>query len=222
MRMRKKRHLTERLADCTELIVPIEYGDKRFDASFGDEFLLDLKEIFGNDNPVEMEIGSGKGGFICEAAKRRPDINFLAVEKSSNVLVTACENVFKEGIQNIRFIKLTAEYLQRYIPERSVEKIYLNFSCPYPKNSYADHRLTSDRFIKIYKVILKENGEIYQKTDDMKLFEFSIEKFSQNGFKFKNISLDLHNSDFEGNIETEYEKKFVEMGKPIYRLEAYI
>ena len=101
-------------------------------------------------------------------------------------------------------------------------RIYLNFSCPFPKKSYASHRLTHERFLKIYKPLLKENAPICQKTDNMHFFEFSLEQLSNGGFALKNVSLDLHKSVFEGNIETEYEHRFVSLGQPIYRLEAYL
>ena len=126
------------------------------------------------------------------------------------------------GLKNVRFIKCTAEYLERHIKPQSIEQIFLNFSCPFPKKKYACHRLTLHGFLEIYKRIMKPTAEIHQKTDNKKLFEFSLEELSQNGFALKNVSLDLHNSNFEGNIMTEYEQKFVEQGLPIYRLEAYI
>jgi len=168
-----------------------------------------------------MEIGCGKGQFVCELAKRDPQFNYLAVEKSSNVIVDAAEKAISEGIENVRFLRGGAEYLDNYIPADSVERIYLNFSCPFPKKSYASHRLTHRNFLKLYEGMLKKGGEIHQKTDNMQLFEFSIGEFSQSGWALKNVSLDLHNSDFEGNIVTEYEKRFSEQGLPIYRLEAY-
>ena len=219
MRMRKKKHLTERLAVLKNVIsiTPEERNEKT--AVLTKEY-IDFSSIFGNDNPVYLEIGCGKGGFACEFARRNPDINLLAVEKTPNVLVTACEQ--GEGIPNLFFLMGGAEYLTRYIKPHSVERIFLNFSCPFPKKKYAAHRLTAARFLTIYKEIMSKNAEIHQKTDNMHFFEFSLEQLSQNGFSLKNISLDLHKSDFEGNIMTEYEKLFTELGKPIYRLEAFI
>ena len=114
----------------------------------------------------------------------------------------------KENLPNLKFLMGKAEYLEKFFPENSVERIYLNFSCPYPKETYKKHCLTHPVFLEIYKHILIPGGEIHQKTDNMKLFEFSIENLSQCGFKLKNVSLDLHNSGFEGNIVTEYEKRF--------------
>jgi len=130
------------------------------------------------------------------------------------------EQAIKAELPNLKFLMGKAEYLEKFFPENSVERIYLNFSCPYPKETYKKHRLTHSGFLNIYKKILVPGGEIHQKTDNMKLFEFSIESFSHCGFKLQNVSLDLHNSSFEGNIVTEYEKRFSEAGFPIYRLEA--
>lgn len=219
--MRRKKNLENRLANCGDYIIYLDREDKNFSVK-DTKNILDLEKIFGNSNPVELEIGCGKGQFAREIAKRNPNINYLAVEKSSNVIVDAASAAIAEGIENLRFARGDAEYLDCFIPPKSVKNIYLNFSCPYPKNTYARHRLTHGGFLEIYKRLLADGGEIYQKTDNMHFFEFSLEQFSQNGFALKNISLDLHNSDFEGNIITEYEKKFSEQGFPIYRLEAYL
>ena len=117
--------------------------------------------------------------------------------------------------------RLHRSQLESYIPAGCIGRIYLNFSCPFPKKSYASHRLTHRRFLEIYSVLLKPHAEIHQKTDNRNFFEFSLEEFSDCGWTMKNISLDLHASDFEDNIVTEYEKRFSEQGFPIYRLEAY-
>ncbi len=134
----------------------------------------------------------------------------------------ACEIAKNKNIPNLRFICGSAEYIEKYIPDSCIERLFLNFSCPFPKNAYAVHRLTHRRFLKIYKNILKTGAEIHQKTDNMHFFEFSLQEFSQNGFGLQNVSLDLHASDFEGNIMTEYESRFVALGQPIYRLEAFV
>lgn len=221
MRMRKKKHLAERLANCTNVTKLISDDCNVLTAIEKKEY-IDTAELFGNDNPVVLEIGCGKGKFACELAKRNPDINVIALEKCANVLVIACESAMKENLINLKFLQVGAEYLEKYIKPESIERIYLNFSCPYPKNRYENHRLTNSRFLKSYKVILKKGAEIHQKTDNMHFFEYSIEQLTGNGFSLKNVSLDLHNSEFEGNIETEYEHRFSSMGMPIYRLEAYV
>lgn len=220
MRMRKKKNLDSRLYECREFLIETDSQNKDFSKAEENKNLLNLKELFGNDNPIRMEIGCGKGTFIAETAKRNPGINFIAVEKIPNVIVAACEKAKQEGIQNVRFMATGAEFLPSYIPENSIEIIYLNFSCPFPKAKYARHRLTHRYFLDIYRKLLKDGGQIHQKTDNMHFFEFSIEELSQSGYAIRNVSLDLHNSGFEGNIVTEYEKRFSDLGQPIYRLEA--
>lgn len=222
MRMRKKKYLNERLEAVSNRLFMINIDDRNFNSAIKTQEFLPLDDWFKNDNPIFLEIGCGKGKFACEFAKLNPNINVLAVEKSANVIVGACEMAEKENIENLRFIGGSAEYLPRFIPPHTVERIFLNFSCPFPKNAYATHRLTHHRFLKIYETLLTKTGEIHQKTDNMHFFEFSLEEFSQNGWSLKNISLDLHQSNFEGNIVTEYEAKFSSLGFPIYRLEAFL
>lgn len=222
MRMRRKRNLDQRLADCKDKLFEIITDELNFEKAIQSKEYIDFDKIFGNDNPTVLEIGCGKGKFACEYAKAHPEQNVIAVEKYGNVIVEACERAIEDGIDNLYFIKGNAEYLPKYIKDGSVERIFLNFSCPFPKNKYAIHRLTHHRFLSIYRLLLREGGEIHQKTDNMHFFEFSIEEFSQNGFALKNVSLDLHRSGFEDNIMTEYEARFSSMGMPIYRLEAYI
>ena len=223
MRMRKKKNLDARLENVRDYILDLPLGDERdFNKAIEEKSLIDYKEIFGNDNPMQLEVGCGKGQFVCELAKRNPDINYIAVEVNPNVIYMAAKKVFDEGLKNVYFMQCRAEYLPKYIPDDSIERIYLNFSCPFPKKKYAHHRLTDGRFLEIYRKMLKKGAEIHQKTDNVILFEYSIEQFSQNGFAMKNVTLDLHNSGFEGNIMTEYEKRFTDLGQPIYRLEAYI
>lgn len=223
MRMRRKKNLESRLEKCDKyIIVKNSHGYSEYNRSDETISLLNFEEIFGNNNPVHLEIGCGKGQFAAEIAKRNPNINYIAVEKCSNVLVQACEKALNAELENLVFMNCGAEFLDKYFPPKSVGKIYLNFSCPYPKNRCRNRRLTSESFLEIYKTIMSDDAIIEQKTDNQKFFEFSIETLSAANFKLKNISLDLHNSDFEGNIVTEYEQKFAEQGMRIYRLEAYL
>lgn len=222
MRMRKKKHLEERLEAVSPYLFISNIEDRNFNTATEKKEYIDIEGWFGNDKPLYLEIGCGKGKFACEYAKAHPEINLIALEKSGNVLVEACEKAMEEKIENLRFIKAGAEYLEKYIKPYSIERIFLNFSCPFPKAAYASHRLTHKKFLEIYKRILKKGAEIHQKTDNMHFFEFSIEHFTNSGFALKNISLDLHNSGFEGNIETEYEHRFASLGQPIYRLEAFL
>lgn len=222
MRMRKKKHLEERLEAASEYLYISSSEDRNFNTAVEDKDYIELSKLFDADRPLYLEIGCGKGGFAVEYARQHPDINLLAVEKNSNVIVQGCEAAAELGLKNLYFLKCGAEYLERHLREGSVERIFLNFSCPFPKKSYASHRLTHSNFLAIYKRLMADGAEIHQKTDNMHLFEFSIEHFTASGFALKNVTLDLHNSGFEGNIMTEYEKRFVSLGQPIYRLEAYI
>lgn len=220
MRMKRKKNLDERIAASSDYLTIMKNESLNYNDAVKEDHLIDLTKLFGNGKPVVLEIGSGKGQFGCEYARRNPQRNILCVERNRNVLILAIDRARAMGLDNIRFLCGTAEYLSSYIDENSVEEIYLNFSCPFPKHRHIAHRLTNPRFLEIYKKILKPDGVICQKTDNMHFFEYSIEQFSACGFKLSNISLDLHNSDFEGNIVTEYENKFASRGFPIYRLEA--
>ena len=222
MRMRKKKNLEERLAAVGDILFTSDIGDRNFNTAKNEKEYIDFDSWFAKKQPLYLEIGCGKGKFAYTFAKEHPEINLVAVEKSGNVIVEACEKAKEMELSNLKFIKCGAEYLEKYFMDKSIERIFLNFSCPFPKKAYATHRLTHERFLNIYKNLLEDGAEIHQKTDNIHFFEFSLESFSNNGFAFKNISLDLHKSDFEGNIETEYEQKFSSLGFPIYRLEAYI
>lgn len=222
MRMRKKKHLEERLAAVTNILFISDTEDRNFNTAVLQKEFLDLDGWFGRNAPYYLEIGCGKGGFAVQFALRNPDINLIAVEKNANVIVEACEAAKAAGAGNLRFIKCGAEYLEKYIKSGIIGRIFLNFSCPFPKKKYASHRLTHAKFLEIYKRLMAQTAEIHQKTDNAKLFEFSLEAFSGAGFALKNISLDLHSSGFEDNIETEYERKFAALGQPIYRLEAFL
>ncbi len=222
MRMRKKKNLDKRLDAVADYLLDATSDDPNAKTAVLKKEYFDYEAIFGNDHPVYLEIGSGKGQFIAELAARHPENNYIAVEKVSNVIVMAAERAKEAGLSNVRFAACGAEYLPKFLPDHSIAGIYLNFSCPYPKNTYANRRLTNGRFLAIYKDLLAPGAEIHQKTDNMHFFEYSIEEFTAAGYKLKNISLDLHHSDFEGNIVTEYEARFAGQGYPIYRLEAYL
>lgn len=222
MRMKRKKNLDERIAASGDYLIIMKNDNLDFNNAANENHIVNFSELFGNDNKVYLEVGSGKGQFGCTFAKQNPDKNILCVEKNRNVMILAIDMARAMGLKNIRFMCGAAEYLPSYIEKESIEEIYLNFSCPFPKHKHIAHRLTNPRFLNIYKQIMKPYGVISQKTDNMHFFEYSVEQFSQCGYKLSNISLDLHNSDFEGNIVTEYEYKFSSQGMPIYRLEARI
>lgn len=221
MRMRRKKNLEERLESCGEYIVDLGYVHGGYDEDGNElieENLLDYEKIFGNNNPVRLEIGCGKGQFASELAKSEPGINLLAVEVNRNVVVQACEKAKKNELSNLRFMVIGAEKLEYFIKKNSVELIYLNHSCPFPKKRQAKHRLTHENFLRMYSRLLKDGGEIRQKTDNMHFFEFSLCEFSKCGYLLTEVSLDLHASGIENNIVTEYEKRFSDLGQPIYYL----
>ena len=222
MRMRRKSRLDERITECGEHLLVTEGCDFYKKPEQEKYDIIDLKKVFGNDNPVMLEIGCGKGGFAFKIAEKYPEINFIAVEKISNVIIEACEKADREKPKNLRFMNVAAENLLYYLGEHSISVIFLNFSCPYPKYTYRNRRLTYFRYLDIYKKLLIKGGEIRLKTDNRGFFEFSLQSLSENGFILKNITLDLHAGDLTDNIETEYEKMFVAEGKPIYKLEAYL
>ena len=176
-------------------------------------------EVFKNNNPIHIEIGMGKGQFLSTLATQNPNINYIGIEKFTSVLLRGSEKMETLDLNNVRLINIDALELKEVFDLEEVSLIYLNFSDPWPKNAHAKRRLTSERFLPIYKEILCKDGEIHFKTDNRLLFEYSLESLNNNGLLMKNISLDLHNSNFENNIMTEYEERFSKFG-PIYRLEA--
>lgn len=183
--------------------------------------LIDYHTVFGNDAPVCLEIGCGNGAFVSEIAKREPNVNFLAVELCSNVIITAAERLQQEGAKNVRFLNIPAEILPCYVPEGSIRTVYLNFSTPLPEKSRERQRLTSQRFLLIYHNLLKQGGKIIQKTDSEAFFDYSLEQYQKNGFSVGEVTRDLHHSEWaEENIVTEYESRFLEQGKPIFRAVA--
>ena len=220
MRMRKKKHLEERLAQGAQNNVFVYRSDNLKFTDTDVKDYIDLDGYFGRKAPLHMEVGCGKGGFMLQLAAQNPHINYIAVEYCANVIVTAAEAALKAGLKNVLFVNADAGYLQRLIPENSIELIYLNFSCPFPKKKYASHRLTNARFLNIYRSLMTEDAAIYQKTDNRPFFDYSIEQFEECGFELSNVTYDLANSGFEGNIMTEYERRFTSMGVPICRLEA--
>lgn len=220
MRMHRKSHLDERLIACGDIITLADLSDKNMSSAVNKKEYLNLAQIFKNDNPVHLEIGCGKGKFVIENAITHPEINYVAIEKVSNVIVTACERAAELKLANVHFINSSAEVLEKYFKEGTFSRIYLNFSNPLPKMGYAKQRLTNPRFLEIYKRILKSGGEIWQKTDNESFFDYSIESFTACGYELKEVCRDITKQPVEGNVITEHEQKFMDMGLPIFRLVA--
>lgn len=209
MRMRKKKNCSARMERCSDIWIknPEDYKGK-------------WSSLFGNDKPIHIEIGCGKGNFITGMAKQNPDVNFIGIEKVEDVIVMAMEKVVSAELDNVLFMDMDAQRIEDFFEYGEIERIYLNFSDPWKKKKQAKRRLTHKNFLDKYKKVLKEGDYIFFKTDNRALFEFSLNSFCEENYKLSNITFDLHNSGFEGNIMTEYEKRFSEMGMPIYRLEA--
>ena len=222
MRMRLKKHLEERIAECGDVLLARE-GDGFFKLSDEEKlkYRIDLGKVFGNGNKVCLELGCGKGAWAIKSAQANPNVNYLALEKLSNVIVVACEDAAKLDLANLRFLNIRAENLDSFVPPHSVDVIALNFSCPFPKKTYANRRLTSKYFLDLYKRLLKDDGVICQKTDDKDFFEWSIQSYTQHGFEVYDVCYDLP-ADAGGNVVTEYESKFRALGKPIYALKAKV
>ncbi|OOB78441.1 MAG: tRNA (guanosine(46)-N7)-methyltransferase TrmB [Epulopiscium sp. Nuni2H_MBin001] len=207
MRLRRDPRATSYLENSDKVIQnPVEYKGK-------------WAQLFGNNNCVHVEFGSGKGGFITQLAHLNPDINYIAVEKAETVVYKACKRA-DDMPSNLYFLYFDVADCLDIFANGEVERIYLNFSDPWPKARYAKRRLTYRDFLDKYKQVLVEGGEIHFKTDNKGLFASSIEEFSMRKWLIKNVSLDLHNDEQTGNIMTEYENKFSQLGFTINRLEA--
>ncbi|MEC2077412.1 tRNA (guanosine(46)-N7)-methyltransferase TrmB [Metabacillus fastidiosus] len=177
-------------------------------------------ELFGNDNPIHIEVGTGKGQFITGMAKQNPNINYIGIELSENVVVLALQKLVDVELPNVKLLNVNANDLTNIFEKGEVGQVYLNFSDPWPKKRHIKRRLTYKTFLALYETILADKGEIHFKTDNQGLFEYSLISFSEYGLLLKYVSLDLHNSNMEGNIMTEYEEKFSKKGQRIYRAEA--
>lgn len=220
MRMHKKSHLEERIAACADIVTVADMSQKNMKLAAREKDRLPLVKIFKNGNPVHIEIGCGKGKFVCEKAAANPDVNFIAVEKISNVLIEALERAKAENLKNVYFLNCAAEVLERYFDEGAISTVYLNFSNPLPKEGYKKQRLTHPKFLKIYKYLLPVGGKIIQKTDDRDFYLFSLESYKEEGFEIEEKCEDSAQNPLEGDVETEHEKLFKERGKPIYRIAA--
>ena len=177
-------------------------------------------ELFENDHPIHIEIGMGKGQFITGMAKAHPEINYIGVEMQVSVVSIALDKLIEQPLPNLKLLHVDGSALTEYFADSEVDQIYLNFSDPWPKKRHEKRRLTYKTFLAVDEQILRPNGEIHFKTDNQGLFEYSLASFSQYGMILKQVWLDLHQSQFEGNIMPEYEEKFSSKGQRIYRVEA--
>ena len=207
MRMRKKKNGEARFDACSEYVIANREELERYTDRL----------------PCELEIGCGKGGFIIQMAQLHPDTFFIAVELSTDALITALENTKEIGIPNLRFMNINANLLPEIFKKGEVSRIYLNFSDPWPKARHAKRRLTYRTFLEKYRAMLPDDGVIVFKTDNRGLFDFSLEEFEAVGMPVTELTYDLHNSEYnEGNVVTEYEKNFSAKGFTINRVVVYM
>ncbi|OJF95759.1 tRNA (guanosine(46)-N7)-methyltransferase TrmB [Alkalibacterium sp. 20] len=206
MRLRHKPHAIDKLEEYSQYVVndPLEIKGH-------------WQKRFGNENPIHIEIGCGKGQFIMEMAKKYPAINFVGVELLSSVIIAVLEKQIEEDLPNVQLLQVNASDLTHYFEEDEIDRIYLTFSDPWPKNRHEKRRLTYKTFLAVYENILNSNGELHFKTDNQKLFEYSLVSFSNYPVKLTEVYLDLHRSDVKENVMTEYEEKFSKKGKRIYK-----
>jgi len=201
MRMRHKKHEKERMEAVRS-------------------FLVTDPSTLSGKTPLHLEIGCGKGAFIAETARRNPDVQFLAVEKVSSVLVLAMEKAAAAELTNVQFFSGDIMRLADFTLDGKVQRIYLNFSDPWPRLKHAKRRLTAPTFLALYKKLLAPGGEIIMKTDNVPLFDFSLQTLPESGFTLESITRDLHAEQDPENVMTEYETNFSSQGIPICRLKA--
>lgn len=182
-----------------------------------------IKELFHNQHPVHIEIGMGKGKFIMELALLHPEINYIGIEKYSSVLLRAIQKMEQNELPNLKFIRMDAEDITNIFAGEEVDRIYLNFSDPWPKDRHAKRRLPSKEFLEKYDAILKKEGKLEFKTDNKDLFDFALEQLPLAGWEAEKVTFDLHHDEEmnQGNIMTEYEERFSAMGNPIYKYIIY-
>ena len=210
MRLKHKPWAAEYIAQHPDVIIPNP-----------EDYKGKWHEVFGNNNPVHIEVGTGKGQFVLGMAQQNPEINYIGIELFDSVIVCALEKIEAANKpSNLRLLKVNGEYLEKFFAKNDVDRVYLNFSDPWPKGRHAKRRLTHEGFLKLYETVLVDNGEIHFKTDNRGLFEYSLVSMNQYGMALNYVSLDLHVNMPEDNVMTEYEEKFSKKGQPIYRLEC--
>lgn len=185
-----------------------------------EQYRGNYRELFGNDNPMEIEVGMGKGRFIMELAALNPGINYIGIERYPSVLLRALQKRQELELPNIYFICVDAKRLNEIFSPGEVARIYLNFSDPWPKDRHAKRRLPSREFLARYGEILPGNGSVEFKTDNKGLFAFALEEAEASGWRLDACTFDLHHDAemMEGNVMTEYEEKFSGMGNPIHKM----
>lgn len=219
MRLRGRKGIRENLEQQKDLVIlnPRDYKGR-------------WAELFGNGKPIHVELGMGKGQFISGMSVKHPDVNFIGMDMYDELIRRASEKVRKQWLEqmesdpsSVRLALGNIEMIEEFFVPGEIERIYLNFSDPWPKKKHARRRLTHPRFLDKYRSLLNEEGEIHFKTDSRELFQFSLNAFAATGLQLNDISLSLHGEGInEDHVMTEYESKFVGMGMPIHRCEVII
>lgn len=229
MRLRKKPWVSEALTEYSDIVLikdllcskTVEEGVtisdelKRVGATMKGHW----HEIFGRTAPLHVELGTGKGKFISEMAERHPEINFVGIESQQDVLYYVAKKVREKNLTNVRLLVFDINHLLESFAPGEIDRLYINFCDPWPKVRHAKRRLTHAEFLEKYRIVLAKQGEIFFKTDNRILFDFSLEQIAESGLQMDKVTFDLHNSDFTGNIMTEYETKFSGLGTKINRCE---
>lgn len=188
----------------------------------GDKNKGNWQEVFQNKNPIYLEIGMGKGDFICGLASKNPHINFIGIERAETVAAIALKKINNLQLTNVKIMNEDAINLENIFQKGEISQIYLNFSDPWPKKRTTKKRLTYSTFLNIYKNILAKNGKVILKTDNRNLFEYSLTSFQENGWELDNIDFDYPLTDSDFDVPTEYERRFRELNNPICRVEAKV
>ena len=208
MRLRKKPHTFEKLENFSDFVT-IE----KIDATRAGQW----QNLFGNENQIFVELGTGKGDFISQLAEKNPQINFIGLEMEPTVVLAAARKVQEKNLYNVKLFVFDINNIEEIFDENEIDRLYINFCDPWPKKRHAKRRLTYITFLQKYKKILKPRGEIHFKTDNRGLFDFSLEQFALANLKISEISYDLHANEPPENIRTEYENRFSAEGVPINR-----
>ena len=208
MRLRKKPHTLEKLENFSDFVTV-----EKIDSSRAGNW----QKIFGNENPLHVELGTGKGDFICAMAEKNPQINFVGIEMEAEVVLKAARKIDEKNLSNVKIIVFNVNQIEEIFAENEIDRLYINFCDPWPKKRHAKRRLTYITFLQKYQKILKPAGEIHFKTDNRALFDFSLEQFELANFKVREISYDLHANEPPENVRTEYENRFSAAGVPINR-----
>ena len=210
MRLRKKAWAKPLIDDYTNRIVITKF-----------DFLTNpIKDVFKNNNKLILEIGTGKGDFICGLASKNPNINYIGIEQVETVLAIALKKIIDKELNNVKLIRVNANEMLNIFDTKEIDVIRLNFSDPWPKARHEDRRLTSPEFLKMYRNILNDDGCLIFKTDNREFFDYSVETFKENGWILEEVNYNYPLTDDESDVPTEYERKFRSLGQPIHYLKA--